>query len=140
MSGLPEHPNVELAVRYHRAVAAGAVGPELAAYFHPEVVQYEMPNPFAPAGARRDLAAILAAAERGRGVVADQRFEFRHALVNGDGVVLETTWTATLAVTAGTLAAGTALRADIAAVLVFRDGLIVEQRNYDCYHPLTDQS
>ncbi|RDI60390.1 nuclear transport factor 2 family protein [Nocardia pseudobrasiliensis] len=140
MSGLPEHPNVDLAVRYHRAVADGAVGPELAAYFHPEVVQYEMPNPFAPIGARRDLAAILAAAERGRGVVADQRFEFRDALVDGDRVVLETTWTATLAVKIGALAAGTVLRADIAAVLVFRDGLIVEQRNYDCYHPMADQS
>lgn len=62
---MPDHPNIELAVRYHRAVAAGAAGAVLAAYFHPDVVQQELPNALVPQGATWNLAKILAAAERG---------------------------------------------------------------------------
>ncbi|MFJ9366512.1 hypothetical protein ACIRRA_19125 [Nocardia sp. NPDC101769] len=69
MSDMPDHPNIELAVRYHRAVAAGATGTGLAAYFHPDVVQRELPNALVPQGATRNLGEIPAAAERGRQVI-----------------------------------------------------------------------
>ncbi|MEU6581054.1 nuclear transport factor 2 family protein [Nocardia sp. NPDC046763] len=130
---MPDHPNIELAVRYHRAVAAGATGTSLAAYFHPDVVQRELPNALVPQGATRNLDEILAAAERGRQVIREQRFEFHHAAATGDQVALEVTWIGVLAVPVGALAAGSEMRAEIATFLTIRDGLIVEQRNYDCY-------
>lgn len=133
MAELPEDPNVELAVRYHEAVAAGAVGKELSRFFHPEVVQRELPNALVPHGATRDLGEILAAAERGQQVIREQRFEIHHAAASGDQVALEVSWTGVLAVPVGALAAGDEMRAEIATFLTIRDGLIVEQRNYDCY-------
>ncbi|GHG79140.1 nuclear transport factor 2 family protein [Streptomyces griseocarneus] len=133
MSGLPQHPNIETAVRYHQAVAQGAVGAELVRFFHEEAVQQEYPNALFPDGVRRDLSAVLQAAERGRDILSRQRFEVRNAVAAGDQVALEVTWTGTLAVPLGALPAGHVLRADIAVFLEFRDGRIWAQRNYDCY-------
>ncbi|MCA6092400.1 nuclear transport factor 2 family protein [Streptomyces sp. SCA3-4] len=136
---MPQHPNVEAAVRYHEAVSRGATGEELARFFHEEAVQEEFPNALFPDGVRRRLPDVLRAAERGREVVAHQRFEVHNAVAAGDQVALEVTWTGTLAVPLGGLPAGHVLRARIAVFLEFRDGKIWAQRNYDCYERLTDR-
>ncbi|APB00760.1 nuclear transport factor 2 family protein [Nocardia seriolae] len=133
MTALPDHPNIELAVRYHEAVAAGATGEDLARFFHPDAVHRELPNALLPNGATRDLAGILAAAERGQQVIREQHFDIHRAVATGEDVALEVTWTGTLAVALGALEPGAQLRAEIATFLTIRDGLIAEQRNYDCY-------
>ncbi|KNB50492.1 nuclear transport factor 2 family protein [Streptomyces caatingaensis] len=133
MPGIQRHPNVDLAVRYHRAVARGATGADLARFFHPDVVQREFPNALVPEGAVRDLAAILEAAERGRRVLAEQDFEVLDAVAADGRAALELRWRGTLAVPLGGLPAGHRLRARIGVFLVIRDGLIVSQHNYDCY-------
>lgn len=86
-------------------------------------------------GATRDLAALLVAGERGRSVVADQRYEVRSAIASGDTVAMEIDWSATLRVSVGTLAAGDTMRASFGVFLTFRDGKICSQRNYDCFEP-----
>ncbi|MEU7206768.1 nuclear transport factor 2 family protein [Streptomyces sp. NPDC045470] len=136
MPGLPQHPHVETAVRYHEAVAHGAVGEELARYFDEHVVQEEFPNALFPEGVRRDLSDVLESAERGRALLAHQRFDVHNAVAAGDQVAVEVTWSGTLAVPMGTLPAGHVLRARIAVFLEFRDGKICAQRNYDCYERL----
>ncbi|MEE1941371.1 nuclear transport factor 2 family protein [Streptomyces sp. TRM 70361] len=136
MPELQRHPNVDLAVRYHRAVSRGATGEELARFLHPEVVHRELPNALLPVGATSDLAALLRAAERGAELLAEQDFEVLNAVAAGDRVALEARWTGTLAVPMGDLPAGRVLRAHIAAFLEIRDGRITAQRNYDCYEPL----
>lgn len=127
----------EIALRYHRAVAAGATGDELAAFFTTDVVQRELPNLLFPEGATRALPDILAAALAGRGKLRRQTYDIRNAVASGDKVALEVEWTGELAVALGPLPAGHVLRAHIAAFLDFRDGRICGQRNYDCYEPLT---
>ncbi|WP_040811376.1 nuclear transport factor 2 family protein [Nocardia concava] len=133
MTALPNHPNIELAVRYHEAVAAGATGPDLARFFHPDAVHHELPNALLPNGATRNLAEILDAAERGQQVIREQRFDIHNAAATGDQVALEVTWTGVLAIPLGALAAGDEMRAEIATFLTIRDGVILSQRNYDCY-------
>ncbi|MDT0448594.1 nuclear transport factor 2 family protein [Streptomyces hesseae] len=133
MPDVPQHPNVETALRYHEAVARFATGEELARFFHEDAVHHELPNALFPEGVVRDLPAILAAAERGRGLLAEQRFEVTGAVAAGDRVALEVVWSGTLGVPLGELPTGHVLRAHIATFLEFRDGRIVSQRNYDCY-------
>ncbi|MEU7579749.1 nuclear transport factor 2 family protein [Streptomyces sp. NPDC041068] len=133
MADLQRHPHIETAVDYHHAVARGAVGEELARFFHDEAVHVEHPNLFFPEGAVRDLTAILKSAEQGRHTLRDQTFEVLNAVAAGDQVALEVAWTGTLAVPLGDLPAGHVLLAHIAAFLEFRDGRIIAQRNYDCY-------
>ncbi|MBD0742272.1 hypothetical protein BG418_12380 [Streptomyces sp. CBMA152] len=131
-----QHPNVEVALRYHEAVSQGATGQELARFFHEEAVQQEFPNSLFPDGVRRDLTAVLKDAERGQQVLTRQRFEVHNAVASDDLVALEVTWTGTLAVPLGDLPAGYELRAHIGVFLEFRDGRIHAQRNYDCYERL----
>jgi ketosteroid isomerase-like protein len=55
-----------------------------------------------------------------------------HELAEGERVALEVEWTGTLAVPFGALPAGSQMKAYFAMFLEFREGKIVEQRNYDC--------
>jgi ketosteroid isomerase-like protein len=50
-------------------------------------------------------------------------------------VALEVLWTGNLAISYGTLKEGSQMRAHVAVFLEFRDGKIVNQRNYDCFDP-----
>jgi ketosteroid isomerase-like protein len=131
----PAGGNLERAKAYLAAVEAGATGDELARFYADDVVQEEFPNRLLPNGARRDLAALLDGAARGQQVMRRQRFEVVRAFEAGDAVVLEVSWTGTLAAPVGALAAGGEMRARFAVVLEFRDGRIAAQRNYDCFDP-----
>ncbi|WJV48308.1 nuclear transport factor 2 family protein [Streptomyces flavofungini] len=133
MADVQRHPNIDTAIRYHQAVARGALGEELAGFFHDEAVHREYPNAFLPDGAVRDLTAVLKAGEQGANLLSRQSFDVLNAVAAGDQVALEVTWTGVLAVPLGDLPAGQVLRAHIATFLTFRDGRIVEQHNYDCY-------
>jgi ketosteroid isomerase-like protein len=126
---------MELTRRYFAALEGGATGETLAAFYAPEVVQEELPNRLNPHGVRRDLAAILDAAQRGQKVMASQRYEILHAVADGDCVAVEFRWSGTLAVPAGSLAAGAVMQGRFACFLEFRAGRIVAQRNYDCFDP-----
>ncbi|MCD0483683.1 nuclear transport factor 2 family protein [Streptacidiphilus sp. ASG 303] len=131
-----QHPHIDLAVRYHDAVAAGASGEELARFFTPDAVHRELPNLLFPDGAVRDVAGLCEAAERGLRRLSGQRFEVLDAVASDDRVALEVRWEGVLAEAMGPLPAGHVLRAHIATFLEIRDGRIAAQRNYDCYEPL----
>src|SRR5262245_1263215 len=126
---------LELTRRYFAALEGGATGEALASFYAPQVVQQEFPNRLLPHGARRDLAAILDAAERGQEVMASQRYELLCAMADGDRVAVEFLWSGTLSVPVGSLPAGAEMRGRFACFLEFRDGRIVAQRNYDCFEP-----
>jgi ketosteroid isomerase-like protein len=126
---------LELTRRYFAALAAGATGQTLAAFYAPEVVQEEFPNRLNPHGARRDLAGILDAAERGQQVMASQHYEILHAVADGDRVAVVFRWSGPLAVPVGSLPAGAEMRGRFACFLEFRAGRIVAQRKYDCFEP-----
>ncbi|WP_067540983.1 nuclear transport factor 2 family protein [Nocardia crassostreae] len=132
-----QHPNIDIAIRYHRAVAEFATGDDLAVFFHPEATHHELPNALFPDGNTRDLPALCAASAAGRKTLSSQSFEVRNAIAMDNQVALEVLWTGTTAIPLGDLPAGHTLRAHIAAILEFRDGKIVAQRNYDCYERLT---
>jgi ketosteroid isomerase-like protein len=104
-------------------------------FLAPDVSQIEYPNQFVPTGAERDLAAIMAAADRGRRVLQRQRYAVQTALAHGDEVALEVLWVGVLAVAVGSLAVGEEMRAHFGVFLTFRDGRITRQRNYDCFEP-----
>ena len=127
-----ESANLELARRYLAAIEADT---GVDAFFAADVEQIEYPNRFVPAGARRDLAELRAAAERGRTVLRQQRYQVEAAYASDDTVILEVLWVGVLAVTVGSLSAGQEMRAHFAVFLEIRDGTIVKQRNYDCFEP-----
>lgn len=120
---------------YISAVEGGATGEDLARFYHAEVVQDEYPNRLVPAGARRSLDDILAGAESGQQLMARQIFDIHTVTEVGDRVILEMTWTGFLNVPLGMLRGGDSIRARFCQVIEFEDGLIIRQRNYDCFDP-----
>lgn len=125
----------ELTLRYFAALERGSTGDALAALYHPDVVQEEFPNRLMPNGARRNLADILAAADRGQRVITGHHYEILSVVVEGERAAVEFVWSGTLAAPVGPLAAGAVMRGRFASFLEFRDGRVVTQRSYDCFDP-----
>ena len=127
--------NIETANRYLARLSAGAGPEEMAAFYAPDVVQEEFPNRLMPNGATRDLQALKEGRARGQALLGAENFEVLNAVANNDQVAMEVIWTATVKQAAGPFAAGQSLRARFAIFMEFRSGLIVRQRNYDCFDP-----
>ena len=127
--------NLALARQYLKAIESGASAEEMAQFFAPDVIVEIFPSKFFPNGSRDNLTGILAAAKRGKKAMTTQTYAVRNALASGDQVALEVDWAGTLAVPFQTIPAGGQMRAHFAAFLLFKDGKIVSQRNYDCYEP-----
>lgn len=126
---------INRAKSYFAALEQGVVGEELAAFFAPDVIAEEFPNRLLPNGMRRDLPALLQAAERGQQVMQSQRYEILSMMADGDRVAVEFLWTGVLAVPVGSLSVGSEMRGRFAAFLEFQNGLITASRNYDCFEP-----
>jgi ketosteroid isomerase-like protein len=129
-----ESENLMVARRYLQALEEGEPGESLT-FFAADVVQEEFPNRLTPRGARRDLATLREAGERGHKVMTGQRYEILNAIASGDQVALEVQWTGILAMPFESIPAGGEMRARFGVFLEFRDGKIVRQRNYDCFEP-----
>lgn len=117
------------------ALAGGVTGDALAAFFTPDAEQLEHPNRMTPAGARRDLAAMLTGAERGKALMAAQRYDVHTLLVDGDRVAAQVAWEATTAIALGALPAGHVFRAHLAMFFELAGGRVRRITNYDCYAP-----
>lgn len=120
---------------YIQALEGGAVGDDLAAFYHPDILQEEFPNRLNPSFVRRTLGDILEAAERGARLMTRQIFDIQTFTEAGDRVILEMTWTGYANMPVGLTRAGEPLRAHIAQILEYEDGLIIRQRTYDCFEP-----
>jgi ketosteroid isomerase-like protein len=130
-----EEANLALVRRYLDALEHGMTSSAVGDFFTPDVVQEEFPNRLIPQGARRTMADLRAAAERGGKAMSSQSFKLLHAVASGDHVACEVQWRGTLAVPYGSLPAGGEMRARFAIFLDIRDGKIAAQRNYDCFDP-----
>ena len=123
-----------LARQFVEAVARGA-DDEVTALLADDVQQEEFPNRLLPNGTSRDFAAMREAGERGKRVMARQRYEVLNVVAAGAHVALEARWTGTLALPVGALPAGGEMRARFAMFFEFKDGKIWRIRNYDCFEP-----
>jgi ketosteroid isomerase-like protein len=94
----------------------------------------ERPNLVSPHGSERDRGQVLASVEVGRQLLRDQHFEVADHVVADDRVASRVVWTGTLAVEAPPFEAGSELRADSSMHFTLRDGRILRQENFDCFH------
>ncbi|HVG24055.1 MAG TPA: nuclear transport factor 2 family protein [Thermoanaerobaculia bacterium] len=120
---------------YFRAIEDAAPFETLRGFFTGDVVQREFPNRLVPNGATRTLADLAEAAERGRTVVTNQRYEILSAIETGDRVAVEVRWTANIQVPIGSIPADGEMAARFAVFFEMRDGRIAVQHNYDCFDP-----
>jgi ketosteroid isomerase-like protein len=131
---MPTHDLLDITRDYLQALSEGATGDRLASFYTSDVVQEEFPNRLVPKGAKRGLEDLLLGAERGRELMASQRFELLNAVVQGDRVAVEVQWTGNLRTKVAGLPEGS-MSARFGVFLEFRDGKIAHQNNYDCFSP-----
>src|SRR5437870_5371020 len=128
-----EASNLALIRSYLAALARGAVGQELAAFFTPDAVQIELPNLLNRSGGQSNLTTLLERAEQGRALLRSQSYEIRSELARDLHVAVEAFWTGTLAAPLGNLPAGFIMKAHFALFFELSAGRIFRQRNYDCF-------
>lgn len=130
-----EATNLAIIRRYYDTFATNPLPEAFEPFYAEDIVQDEFPNRLLPNGARRDLAALREAAERGRALMATQSFDVQHMVASGDTVAVETVWSGTVGAAIGPFHSGQTLRARFAQFFELRDGKIVAIRNYDCFDP-----
>lgn len=115
----------DILLDYLRAIESHDLD-RVASFLHDDVQVIEHPNKLNPNGANYDRAALRVAGERGKAVMASERYEVRALTCEGDRVVAQIAWT-------GTLKDGRSMRAEICSVVEVRDGRIWRQEQYDCF-------
>ena len=81
--------NLEIARRYLQALEQGEAGAELSKFFAPDILLEEFPNLLTPLGKKRDLAAALKGAERGKKVLSRQMYKIKQEIEDNGRVALE---------------------------------------------------
>jgi ketosteroid isomerase-like protein len=130
-----EAANIELVRSYLEAVEHGMSGKVLAAFYTEDALQIEMPNRLNANGGSSDLTTLLKRAEQASVLLQRQSCEIQSIVAQGACVAVEATWIGVLAIAAGSLAAGSSMKAHFAIFFELRDGRIYRQRNYDCFEP-----
>jgi len=130
----PERSDVDVVRAFLRAIETG----EREALTHvldPQVRRTEHPNRIVPAGRTQGLAEMLDGFERGRALLARQRYEIASSVASGGRVAVQMSWRGKLAVPLAPLAAGEQMVAHCAMFVQVRNGRIVWIENYDCFAP-----
>jgi hypothetical protein len=131
----PSSPQLQVVLGYLRALEQGADEATLAGFFAPGFRQHEFPNRLVERGAARGLEQTLEGSRKGRTVIQNQRFDVNNALVEGERVAVELTWTGQLRVPLGKLTPGDVMTAHCGVFFRIVDGRIAEQHNFDCFEP-----
>jgi ketosteroid isomerase-like protein len=92
--------------RYLAALETFASPDALRGFFAPDVVQEEFPNRLFASGRRHDLAAMMAAAEKGPALLGSQTYRLKKVVAEGDEVAAEIEWSGVLKVGFGAVAPG----------------------------------
>jgi ketosteroid isomerase-like protein len=115
----------DIILAYLRAIEAMDLD-AVDAFLHPDVSLVEHPNKVSPHGLRADRAAMRAAGERGRAVMASQRYEVRAIIVENERAAVQIAWS-------GALRDGRELHAHVCSIVELRDGKVWRQEQYDCF-------
>ena len=115
----------DLVIRYLQLVEAMDLD-AVDQLLHPDLEIVEHPNKLNPAGARYDAAGVRAAGERGKAIMAAQRYAIRILIVDRDRAAVAMTWT-------GTLRDGRTMTAEICSLIEVADGKIRRQEQFDCF-------
>lgn len=124
-----------IAINYLKTIEADAPVEELLTYYSEAVEQIEYPNRLIPQGANRNLNDLKEGFLKGKKLLTSQTYDIQKSYVVRNTVILETIWTAKLAIPFGKVSAGGEIKAYFAQFIEFENGKIIRQRTYDCFEP-----
>jgi hypothetical protein len=100
-----------IAKNYLKDIERGKTADEIAVYYSESVEQVEYPNLLMPNGSKRNLNDLKEASLRGEKVLTSQTYDIQKSYVVGNTVILETIWTAEIAVPIGQTLPGGKMKA-----------------------------
>lgn len=121
--------------KFLNAIESGTGFDDVAQYYHPDVEQIEFPNALSKTRTVRDLEAIKTGFERGKSVLQREYYQIINAYTDGNTVIIEAQWTGVLAIPIGEKKPGDEMKAHFAQFYTFKEGKIIQQKNYDCFEP-----
>lgn len=130
-----EHDIKAIALQFVHTLQNRTSADELLPFYHPDIEQIEFPNAITRTTAIRNLDDLKVASERGQQVLQKEEYEVTKSYVLDNTVIIEAIWTGTLAIPIGSIPVGGQMKANFAQFYDFKDGLIIRQRNYDCFQP-----
>jgi ketosteroid isomerase-like protein len=122
----------EIVTAYIQAIEAHDTD-TAARLMHPDVELTTHPNRLLPAGRCSSAAEMRAQGERGKQLMASERYDIRQMIVEGDRAAAQIAWSGTLAVALGSLPAGHVMQAQICSIIELKDGKVWRQEQYDCF-------
>ncbi len=108
---------------------------ELKRFYHADAIQIEYPNTLTKHLTTRNLSELKTASDRGLQVLQKESYEVINSFALDNTVIVEVIWRGTLSIALGNIYASEEMKAYFAQFFEFKDGLIISQRNYDCFEP-----
>jgi len=124
-----------IAVNFVKTLQNRASAGELLRFYHPDIEQTEFPNAITKNTAIRNLDDMRRGAEKGSKVLLKEEYEILRSFTCQNNVILEVTWTGTLAIPMGSIPVGGQMKAHFAQFFEFEGDKIIRIRNYDCFEP-----
>ena len=103
------------------------------ALMHSDIVQTEFPNLLTQQATDSNFEILMQRIPNGKKLLNEQKYEIQHVHETAEALITEVIWTAIVGTDVGTFKAGQQLKAYFCCIFEFKDGLIYQQRNYDCF-------
>ncbi len=101
--------------------------------YDPNATQIELPNLLKKDGDKRTVADLKRDFAKGAQILRSETYEILSIVEHKDRVAVEVLWCGTLAIPIKSLRAGDQMKAHSAIFFDFKNNLIVNQKNYDCF-------
>lgn len=123
---------INIIKNYFKAIENGNLE-DLLKFYDAEAIQIELPNLLKSKGDQRTLTDLKKDFAQGSKILSSQSYEILSFVENTERIVVEVAWYGTLATPIKSLGIGDQMKTHSAIFFDFKNGLIVKQKNYDCF-------
>ncbi|MDJ0320134.1 nuclear transport factor 2 family protein [Pseudarthrobacter sp. PS3-L1] len=123
----------DLVLDFIRVLEAGGGSAELRPFLAPGFELTEAPHALAPRGSRRSIEQVLSGADQGKLIVSGQHFDIRRTVAQGNTVVVEAEWNATVLMPLPHWEIGDTITASTCSIFEVHRGQLLHQSSFDCY-------
>jgi len=120
---------------YFAEIEQGISAESFSKYYTDDALQIDFPNLMVPNGLMQAVSELQYSTTKSKGVLSSQKVKILRYFEVGNTLIVEASWTGTLALPIGQIPIGGQMKASFARFYEFENGKIRRQRNYDCFDP-----
>jgi hypothetical protein len=120
---------------YFAEIEQGISAESFSKFYTDDALQIDFPNLMVPNGLTQAVSELQYSTTKSKGVLSSQKVDILRYFEVGNTLIVEASWTGTLALPIGQIPIGGQMKASFARFYEFENGKIRRQRNYDCFDP-----